>query len=1584
MKKLIAIASLAAAAFAATASETSPQLYMAGDSIMTEYGRGQFPQYGWGQALKSFMKDPSALHNFARCGWSARRFRESGRWEECIASKLKPGDWVIASFGHNDMNKRRKGDYTELDAYKAVLAGFAADVRAKGANIAFATSVAHSDGFTETDGAMHVDGGFTGLGPYVEAMREAAAENGVPLLDLNRYAEENLPKLGLETAKSLYMVVEPGECPNYPKGKQDPAHLRDRGAYFYAKAAVEMARAQGLSLAELCKDPAEVPFVATVKPEPKASDFKFKLTGVAVANDSDFKFDRVCTPDTRIVVKSDKQLAMFFLEYDLPTNVSARIWLQQNCTSNGTGGRFGSSPSGLHSGKGETRRILHLGTDCHDRHVHLKSVRLSVTLENDKGREYRSIYVCDVPVDVVYASGEVKDGDEFEELEPLPPPPPVTTTLLPGWTEDLEAAKAKAKKEGKLVLGYFLNSRKGEGVLDHAVLGSRDFVERAEKSYVLYMCELDDTKQAWDAQGNIVNAFRYAARRNRFTAPEMAIVDADGMRVALLDRDGWEGGADGFLAKIEKARQDGEAAIANERKAREEAAKKVPVKTDFTSTPAGFTDNLDEALARAKAGGKLVFACFSGSDWCGWCKRLEKEVLSDPLFVVGARDDFELVFIDSPHNEDLLSDHAKAANEKLVEKYGIEGFPMVLILDGDGNRVGETGYRRGGALKYVEHLKQLKERKSAEKLGPATFSAVSPDGLNELKLEVGPKGMAYSVWRRGKALVEPTGISLWTKEHGNMNGAGAKPRATARKVEGTVATPIYKKAKVELAANETRVDFGDWALVLHARDDGVAWRFETKFEGEVTVTAENTSVRFPKETTLCYGQVGGFATSFEKPATIGPVSSVKPGHPQIVITPFAATVPGAGVVAVTESNLLDYPGLNFYRKDGENDALHSWQAGVPSETERKGRWIRVNKRHPYLAKTSGTRAYPWRVFVLGDTPSDLVSADTVYALAEPSRLADASWVKPGLVQWDWWHGFKITDVPGLKTGCNYETYKAYIDYASANGIPYIIMDEGWSEHLNLDKPRDVVNVEGVIEYGKEKGVGVILWAAWSMLSTAEDRARIFARYSKMGAKGFKIDFMDRDDQDLERFLEATAADAAAHRLVVMYHGIHKPTGLCRTYPNVLNYEGVYGLEQGHRRGGQQVVVANDVNLPYTRMVAGAMDYTPGAMHNRAFNAPEFQQGVDAPACYGTRCHQLALFPLFEAPVQMLCDSPTQYRTAAECFAFMSKVPTTWDDTVGVAGEIGQYAAIARRKGDAWWLGAISNWEARELELATGFLGEGEWRAEVFEDAPDADVNAEHYVHRIRRITAGAPLKVRLAPGGGFAAKFTRATPIPAGDAPEGFTTDFEAAISRAAERGVGTLVFFTGSDWCHWCQKLEREVLSKPEFVAKAKDKWELVYCDFPEETKLPKALSDQNETLKTAFDVKMFPTAVALDRDGHLVATLGYNKGGPKKWLEYAEREIALAGVTAKYIKPFDDEYNRLDDAAFAAFKKAQAAVKGVDDREKRAAVYQELFTPHLQKLRDYVERLSAAEIPEELEAKRADLLEAAKHVIFALENEP
>ena len=448
-----------------------------------------------------------------------------------------------------------------------------------------------------------------------------------------------------------------------------------------------------------------------------ASGISFKVTGVTVVDETqeDRAEIKYLPPDTRVVVPSARHFALFRVEYDVPTNMNACIFLGENGNTARLGLDFRTGASGLYKGTGTVAKPLGLDSDVYDKGVLLKSVRLSAEIEGNDGEEAKPVYVGDATVNVLFAKDGGKKTDGFTVLEPLPPPPATSTSLLMGWTEDFKAAKARAAKEGKFVLAYFLNSRpnkdgKAMKVLDHEVLGSEEFMKRAGESYVCYMAELHKPCQSWLAQNNMSVAFKYAARNRKITPPEMAIIHPDGSRVALLDRDGWEGGVDGYLAKIEKGCKAGLAKHEREEKAHKAAAKKIPPKTDATSTPAGFTDNLDEALAKAKAEGKLIYACFSGSDWCYWCKKLEEEVLSDPLFVAGVMDDYVLVFIDSPQNKSLLSNRAKAENEKLTQKYGIRGFPTALILDGDGKKVGETGYRRGGAAEYVKHLKSFRKK----------------------------------------------------------------------------------------------------------------------------------------------------------------------------------------------------------------------------------------------------------------------------------------------------------------------------------------------------------------------------------------------------------------------------------------------------------------------------------------------------------------------------------------------------------------------------------------------------------------------------------------------------------------------------------------------------------------------------------------------------------------------------------------------------------------------------------------------------------------------------------------------------------
>ena len=633
-----------------------------------------------------------------------------------------------------------------------------------------------------------------------------------------------------------------------------------------------------------------------------------------------------------------------------------------------------------------------------------------------------------------------------------------------------------------------------------------------------------------------------------------------------------------------------------------------------------------------------------------------------------------------------------------------------------------------------------------------THSAVSPDGRNEIRLTEG-ETLAYSVYRDGIELVRPSRISLETVEQGALGGAVKSTGEEKRKVGGRERTPIYKKAEVDLTGNETRVAFGAWAVTLHARNDGVAWRFETAFGGTLTVKDEATVVAFPKGMRLCAAATDGFESSWESTYRVGGIGMIPPPKDEwIVYLPLTAVSPNGKAVCISESDLLDYPGLNFHRATDEPEALLSALAREPSKVKRKERHLRVAARADFIARTDGTRTFPWRVFILGDSVSDLVASDAVFALARPNAIGDIGWIRPGQVSWDWWNGWKLTDVD-FKPGIDERTYRHYIDFAATNRIAYVILDEGWSKRLNLLSPRSEVNVPGLVRYGQERGVGVILWAACSELADRRRREEVFGRYAEMGVRGFKVDFMDRDDRLIENYLAETAADAARHRLILLYHGMHKPTGLSRTYPNILNYEGVCGLEQGHGRGGNKAVTANDPLVVYTRMLAGPLDYTPGAMVNRAFDAPKFDPSGPR-AAYGTRCHQMALYPLFEAPVQMLCDSPSQYRRCRECTDFIVAVPTVWDETVGVAGTLGETAAVARRKDGDWWLGAITGWTPREIEIDTSFLGSGDWRMESFRDASDADVDAERYVHGIETVRAGSRLKISLARGGGFAARFS--------------------------------------------------------------------------------------------------------------------------------------------------------------------------------------------------------------------------------------
>ena len=643
-----------------------------------------------------------------------------------------------------------------------------------------------------------------------------------------------------------------------------------------------------------------------------------------------------------------------------------------------------------------------------------------------------------------------------------------------------------------------------------------------------------------------------------------------------------------------------------------------------------------------------------------------------------------------------------------------------------------------------------------------TVSVVSPDGLNEIRLETEPV-LAYSVWREGRARIVPTPITLTVSGRSALGGAEnhTYEGQTRRARPGRVESPVYKKAFVDDDGNETFVSFkGGWGVALHARNDGVAWRFETSFGGDVTVPAEGTKLRFPADASFLYGRTwGGLESSWEavyQPAAT--MADIPAGRDHFIYLPLTVSYPDGGAMCVTESNVWDYPGLNFYRPEG-GDELLSWQAQEPLEVHRKGVHIHVKTRRPYLSKTTGTRAYPWRVFLLGRNAISLTESDAVWALAEPCRIADTSWIKPGPTAWNWWCADRLTDM-GFEGRFDTRTFKAYIDFSAANKLPYMLIDAGWAggfEGQDMDVIRPDIDLDELVKYGRERNVDLILWAAWSDLADKQRRRRIFREFAARGVKGFKIDFFDRDDREIADITTEMARDAAENRLVLDFHGMHKPVGLSRTYPNVLNYEGVHGMEQEKFGGSAKTdFPANDVKAIYTRMLAGPMDYTPGAMGNVTREA--FLPNRKHPVAQGTRAHQLAMYVLYEAPLQMLSDSPSDYRRNPEnqtCTDFMAQVPTVWDDTKGLCGELGLWAAMARRKGETWYAAAMTDWTGRTVTLDTSFLGAGSWTATIYADASDAATQPEHFTKTAKTIAAGEKLIVQLAPGGGWTAKFNR-------------------------------------------------------------------------------------------------------------------------------------------------------------------------------------------------------------------------------------
>jgi alpha-glucosidase len=634
------------------------------------------------------------------------------------------------------------------------------------------------------------------------------------------------------------------------------------------------------------------------------------------------------------------------------------------------------------------------------------------------------------------------------------------------------------------------------------------------------------------------------------------------------------------------------------------------------------------------------------------------------------------------------------------------------------------------------------------------FEIKSPGGNINLNVEAGAK-LQWSVQSDGQQIVSPSSISLQL-EGGEVLGENVKILSSeTEKIDNVIAAVNYIKSSFQDQCNQLTINFkGDYGIIFRVYNDGVAYRFFTKRKGELLVKNEEANFNFTADHRIFvpymwdYRDGKIFNSSFE--ALYREIKISKFASDSLAFLPVLIDVGNNKKVVILEADLEEYPGM-YLNINQTHMGFMGVYAPYPLEAKLGGyggiNYIPV-KRADYIAKVNGTRNFPWRIVVISNQDKELLNNDMVQRLASPSRIADISWIQPGQVAWDWWNDLNISHVD-FKAGMNTPTYKYYIDFAAANKIKYIIIDGGWSESLDLTIVKPELNLQEIIDYGKLKGVNVILWASWYAVTQQMDK--IFPLYSKMGVKGFKIDFVDRDDQIAVASLYEIAKKAAEYHLLIDYHGVYKPTGLQKTYPNVIGFEGVKGLENYKWAIEDQPRYV--VSIPYLRMMAGPMDYTPGAMRNS--NKANYRPINSNPMSQGTRCQQLAMYVVFEAPLQMLSDNPTIYMKEQECTDFITRVPTTFDATVALDGKVGEYVALARRKGDTWFVGSMSNWSARDLTLDFSFLGDGDYQAVVFKDGINADRDATDYKKEMIKISKDSKLNIHLAPGGGWAARIEK-------------------------------------------------------------------------------------------------------------------------------------------------------------------------------------------------------------------------------------
>ena len=647
----------------------------------------------------------------------------------------------------------------------------------------------------------------------------------------------------------------------------------------------------------------------------------------------------------------------------------------------------------------------------------------------------------------------------------------------------------------------------------------------------------------------------------------------------------------------------------------------------------------------------------------------------------------------------------------------------------------------------------------------AEYQVSSPNGKVKVVVNT-DEAVKWSVTYDGKPVLLPSQIDIQLRQGKKSLGLGQIGKVAVRQIKSSFDSPFYKKATVKDEYGQMLMYTNQkFTIEVRAYDDGAAYRLISANSKPSTVVNETAEFCFDADYQAFVPYVndnrGGerYCYSFESYYDEQPLS--KMFNDSLAITPLAVCLPGGMKAIVMDAGVENYPGM-FVKKGKAAHSLVAEFAPYPTEQPVCG-YARLNlvptKRADYIAKLNGKQSLPWRAVVITEKDADILNCDMAQRLAPACRIGDTSWISPGKVAWDWWNNTNITGVD-FKSGMNTDTYLYYIDFAAKNHLEYIIIDEGWSSEESLMKDLNPeIDLPRLIAYGRQKGVGIILWSSWRNLIGNDPMCdqsvveAVMAHYADMGIKGFKVDFFDRDDQQVSASAYKIAEIAAKHHLHLDYHGL-KPFGIQRAYPNILNFEGVKGLENSKWEprvgdGPLHNQPRYDVTIPYLRMLAGPLDYTPGAMMNAMKDS--FFGNNDHPMSQGTRVHQMAMYATFEAPLQMLADSPTKYMQNQECTDFIAQIPTTFDETIALDGKLGEYTVIARRKGAVWYLAAMTDWTARDLTIDLSFLGEGTHQADIFADGVNATKEATDYKHSRQAVKRSDRLAVHLSSGGGWTA-----------------------------------------------------------------------------------------------------------------------------------------------------------------------------------------------------------------------------------------